>query len=80
MTMWHPTARLRWKKVRVLHSSPEFMLQQQWVRMDFNPEIAEGMPHEGAREWRDVPTESERDNPLAPHEPTPKLTTSGPVR
>jgi hypothetical protein len=25
--------------------------------MDFNPEIAEGMPYEGAREWRDVPTE-----------------------
>jgi hypothetical protein len=71
--MWHPTARLRWKKMRVLHSSPEFVLQQQWVRMDFNPDIAEGMPHEGAREWRDVPTESE--GALAPHEPTPRLTT-----
>jgi hypothetical protein len=48
--MWHPTARLRFV---------DGILQQQWVRMDFNPEIAEGMPHEGAREWRDVPVESE---------------------
>jgi hypothetical protein len=47
--------------------------------MDFNPEIAEGMPYEGAREWRDVPTEEASDNALAPHEPTPKLTTSGPA-
>jgi hypothetical protein len=50
---WHPTARLRWKPNQFGPST----LQQQWVRMDFNPDIAEGMPHEGAREWRDVPTE-----------------------
>jgi hypothetical protein len=53
--MWHPTARLR-------YSAKTGALQQQWVRMDFNPEIAEGMPHEGAREWRDVPTEEAGDD------------------
>jgi hypothetical protein len=47
--------------------------------MDANPEIAEGVPYEGAREWRDVPTEEASGNELAPHEPTPKLTTSGPA-
>jgi hypothetical protein len=52
--MWHPTARLRFV---------DGILQQQWVRMDFNPEIAEGMPHEGAREWRDVPGDTVTDWP-----------------
>jgi hypothetical protein len=51
--MWHPTARLRWK---------DGGLQQQWVRMDWNPDIAEGVPYEGAREWRDVPTEEASDD------------------
>jgi hypothetical protein len=56
--MWHPTARLRF----VVVATRGHILQQQWVRMDFNPEIAEGMPHEGAREWRDVPVEEEGDD------------------
>jgi hypothetical protein len=78
--MWHPTARLRWRHKVIAQSWNEsYALQQLWIRMDFNPEIAEGMPYEGAREWRDVPTEEASDNALAPHEPTPKLTTSGPA-
>jgi hypothetical protein len=54
--MWHPTARLRW----VWFSSRT--LQQLWIRMDSNPEIAEGVPYEGAREWRDVPIEEASDD------------------
>jgi hypothetical protein len=54
--MWHPTPKLRW-----FMGGEHATLQQQWVRMDFNPEIAEGMPYEGAREWRDVPMESDDD-------------------
>jgi hypothetical protein len=30
--------------------------------MDSNPEIAEGVPYEGAREWRDVPIEEASDD------------------
>jgi hypothetical protein len=54
--MWHPTARLRWKPTPY-----GAVLQQQWVRMDWNPDVAEGVPYEAAREWRDVPTESDDD-------------------
>jgi hypothetical protein len=55
--MWHPTARLRWKYLGGMRC-----LQQQWVRMDWDSEIAEGVPYEGAREWRDVPTETDDGN------------------
>jgi hypothetical protein len=61
--MWHPTARLRWIRIfphaedGVCFVNVPNTLQQLWIRMDSNPEIAEGVPYEGAREWRDVPTE-----------------------
>jgi hypothetical protein len=56
--MWHPTARLRW----VTGGFARHTLQQLWIRMDSNHEIAEGVPYEGAREWRDVPTEEASDD------------------
>jgi hypothetical protein len=64
--MWHPTARLRWIRNNELKDETVFViedrLQQLWIRMDTNPEIAEGVPYEGAREWRDVPIEEASDD------------------
>ena len=45
---WHPTMRLRWS---------QGILQQEWIRIDYFPEIAESVPYQRAQEWRDVPTE-----------------------